>query len=124
MTRRVTADGAVDTVVESVTIAFAPIIYWLICLSLTGRDGETWRVRGGEIVVLVAPNCWVDREQLQGIVERAVRSWPTILFAAVAGVAITTPRPPLIFILAVLGVLHLSRSRVPVPEVRIEEVGR
>jgi len=122
MTSRVTADGAVDTVVESVTIAFAPIIYWLVCLSLTGRDGETWRVRGGEIVVLLAPNCWVDREELQGIVERAVRSWPTILFAAVAAVTITTPRPPLIFILAVLGVLHVVRSSVPVPEVRIEEV--
>jgi len=122
MSSRVTADGAVDTIAESVTVAFAPIIYWLVCLSLTTRKAETWRVRGEEIVVLVAPNCWVDREQLQGIVKRAVRSWPTILFGGMAAVTITTPRPPLIFILAVLGVLHLSRSSVPVPEVRIEEV--
>jgi len=116
------SNRVVDTLVESIIVAFQPAIYWLVCLSLTTRKAETWRVRGEEIVVLLAPNCWVDREQLQTVVERAVRSWPTILFAAVAGAAVVAPRPPLIVLLALLGVLHLSRSSVPVPEVRIEEV--
>jgi len=118
------SNRVVDTLVESIIVAFQPAIYWLVCLSLTTRKAETWRVRGEEIVVLLAPNCWVDREQLQTVVERAVRIWPTILFAAVAAVAITTPRPPLIFILAVLGVLHVVRSSVPVPEVRVKEVSQ